>query len=381
VPGAEADTDTKQASRQITADAGVESIPGAAPVDYRFAVNYTNFSYKYGIENTSDGITEHTVGAKLGMSAAFGGTQRIGVDSKFNYFNYDLPTASIADFNSHLDATLIPYYLLEGEFWNVRLGVNVLFITGNYKKLFATPNVSADVNIGAKTVLYVSATGGLRSNSAFQLSREKRYIHPYDNTIPSRILLDATAGVRSGIAPGFWFNLFGGYKVTADDYFFIPYLMSEGFGNMSRTLPLNSDLLYGGLELKYAWQRLAEVSLKGVYNHWKVTNKRMNDDLLSPEWKPYGRPVTELTASVLIRPVDKLSASVDYYLATGRVVRENWNEKMKNINELNFTASYTINDTFGVYLKANNLLFQRYEIIYGYPLQGFNIMAGININF
>jgi len=54
---------------------------------------------------------------------------------------------------------------------------------------------------------------------------------------------------------------------------------------------------------------------------------------------------------------------------------------MKNINELNVTGSYTFNDTFGVYVKVNNLLFQKYEMLYGYPLQGFNIMGGININF
>jgi len=55
--------------------------------------------------------------------------------------------------------------------------------------------------------------------------------------------------------------------------------------------------------------------------------------------------------------------------------------KMTDINDLNFTASWNFNETFGAYLKLNNLLFQKQELWYGYPLQGFNVMAGINLNF
>jgi outer membrane cobalamin receptor len=54
---------------------------------------------------------------------------------------------------------------------------------------------------------------------------------------------------------------------------------------------------------------------------------------------------------------------------------------MKNINELNLTGTYTLNDTFGLYLKLNNVLFQKYELYYGYPMQSFSAMIGVNINF
>ena len=55
--------------------------------------------------------------------------------------------------------------------------------------------------------------------------------------------------------------------------------------------------------------------------------------------------------------------------------------KMNNINELNLTGSYTFNDIFGVYAKLNNILFQEYELYYGYPMQKFSAMVGVNINF
>jgi outer membrane cobalamin receptor len=70
-------------------------------------------------------------------------------------------------------------------------------------------------------------------------------------------------------------------------------------------------------------------------------------------------------------------------LATGRYTQLGGagEYKMNNINELNLTGTYTFNDTFGVYAKLNNILCQKYEVYYGYPLQSFSAMIGVNINF
>ena len=91
----------------------------------------------------------------------------------------------------------------------------------------------------------------------------------------------------------------------------------------------------------------------------------------------------ELNAGITIRPIDKLAVALDYYLATGRSTQlyGEGEYKMNNINELNLTATYTLNDTFGFYVKANNLLAQKYELYYGYPRQRLSAQVGVNINF
>ena len=53
---------------------------------------------------------------------------------------------------------------------------------------------------------------------------------------------------------------------------------------------------------------------------------------------------------------------------------------MKNKEEIRHYLD-TLNDTFGLYLKLNNVLFQKYELYYGYPMQSFSAMIGVNINF
>ena len=84
-----------------------------------------------------------------------------------------------------------------------------MFVTGDNSKFMASPNITADVEVADKTELYLVAGGKLYSNSMYEISQVNRYINPTMELLPSRNYLDGTVGIRSGIAPGFWFDVFG----------------------------------------------------------------------------------------------------------------------------------------------------------------------------
>ena len=54
---------------------------------------------------------------------------------------------------------------------------------------------------------------------------------------------------------------------------------------------------------------------------------------------------------------------------------------MNNINELNIKGSYNILDWLSFYVKANNVMSQKYERYYGYTNQGINALGGISLKF
>lgn len=371
------DRETNQVNQAIQAKIGIESKEDA-PVGYLLDLGYTNFSHKYALSKEQDGPTEHTFDVKFDLNTRFGGEQRIGLDGNVEYFNYSLPTIGSGDeleFENHAEATLSPYYKVAGDNWNLKLGANVMFVTGDNSKFMASPNIAADVEVADKTQLYLVAGGKLYSNSMYDISQVNRYIDPTKELLPSRNYLDGTVGLRSGVAPGFWFDVFGGYKITNDDVFFVPNSAPKDrtFANYSIAMQANAKHAFGGVNLKYSYQQLFDINLKGVYNSWSV------DDIETA----YGKPEMELTAGVTVRPISQVTASLDYYLATGRktFLGALGEEKMNNINELNLTGAYTLNDTFGLYLKLNNVLCQKYELYYGYPMQSFSAMVGVNINF
>lgn len=383
--------DTKQVNQQIGFNAGIESEEGAA-LGYLLDFDYINFSHKYGLVEDIDGIKENTIGVKAGMNALFGGNQSIGVLGKLEYLNYSLPTGiEDLEFENHAEITLTPYYTVEGDIWKIKLGANVMFVTGKHDKLFASPNIKADVTVADKTVLYLDADGKLESNSAYELSLRNRYVNPWEDVRPSRTWLDGKVGLKSGVAPGFWFDVFAGYKATDEDVLFSQ-IIEHNYINYSKANYFNTKNFFAGATLKYDYQDQIEFTLQGVFNNWTVNEEKESGNFTG-KIPAFGRPKAEITSTIDVRPIDKLTISAKYYLATGREglfeapyvgLVEMYNKtisKMDNINELNVTGLYAVTSNVGVYGQLNNLLFQKYDLYYGYPTQGFNVMVGVNINF
>ena len=68
-------------------------------------------------------------------------------------------------------------------------------------------------------------------------------------------------------------------------------------------------------------------------------------------------------------------ANERWYLAAGESQTKN------DINDLSAGALYNINKMFTINLKANNLFNQSYDIWYGHPAQGINVMGGFTFKF
>lgn len=387
----EADRETNQVNQTIKANIGVEAKEDA-DLFYLIDVDYVNFSRKYGANAKLDGPTEHTLDAKFDFNAGFNGNQRIGIGGLVEYFAYSLPTypEGTGDlvFSNHAEVILTPYYKVQGDNWNIKLGANAMFVTGENSSFTASPNVAADVEVADKTVLYLKADGHLYSNSSYELSRACLYMDPSEEIAPTRNWLDGQLGLKSGVAPGFWFDVFAGYKINSSDLLYIPSRMfySGEFGNLVTGMSgIDTKCFFAGANLKYSYQNIIDINLKGVYNSWKGNKDDSwvggpaNQELAYV----YGKPKMELSVGVTVKPVKDLVINANYCLLTDRYTNLYGSQdiKLNNISELNIQAGYTLNETFGVYIKGYNLLNQHYEMFYGYPLQGISLMGGINVNF
>lgn len=56
-------------------------------------------------------------------------------------------------------------------------------------------------------------------------------------------------------------------------------------------------------------------------------------------------------------------------------------EKADAINNLSLSAGYEFFNSLNVFVRFNNLLNQDYITEAGYPVQGFNAMAGVSFRF
>lgn len=379
------DRETNQVNQTIKAKVGVEAKEDA-DIFYLIDLDYINFSHKYGLSAEFDGPTEHTLDAKFDANALFNENQRVGVGGQIEYFAYSLPNVGECEFQNHAEITLTPYYRIGGDNWKVQLGANVMFVTGEDNSVSASPNVSADIEVADKTMFYLTAKGGLYSNSAYETSLVNRYVNPTEEIAPTREWLNGQIGIKSGVAKNFWFDIFAGYRILSDDCILVPasFLEENGFAGLFSAMPdMDSKLFYAGAKLKYKYQNYFDIYVKGVYNNWNGTV-----DYAGITYKDIasfnGKPTLEFNAGVTVNPIDKFSIALDVYIATDRTIfapSSLYFYDLDNICDLSLKADYKFNDTLGIYAKVSNLLNQDYDLYYGYPVQGISLMGGININF
>ena len=397
------DRKTNQVNQTIAATVGIESPESQASdkVGYQVDLSYINFGHKYGIGKFADGPTENTFELGFNLFKNFWSIHNIGISGLFEYFNYSIPAekpmeGSVPEgnfyqyhFKNHAEGAINPYYRVGGENWNLKIGGKFMFATGEESKIMGSPDVALDVTVADRTVFYLTAGGKLYSNSMYDVSNICRYIDPTRELEPSKNWLDGIIGIKSGVARGFWFDIFAGYKITDNDLLFLPpssYYDGHFTNLINGYQAINTKLFYVGANLKYKYQQWFEIGVKGIYNNWSGD---YGDNIIGPNREPehvWGKPEFVFDADVTIRPIDKLTIALSYHLETGRYTLPDAPDatnifKMKDINELNLRASYDFNRTFGLYAQVNNLLNQGYDIFYGYPAQGITVMGGISLRF
>jgi hypothetical protein len=389
------DDSTNQANRTINVHAGIASNI-KEKLGYHAGIDYTNFNQQYSLSKEYKGITESYTGLNLGLNSPFNNGQCFGIDLKLNILSYsapELPASIDADsinFDSRYELTFSPYYKLEREAVKLLLGVNLMAVFQEETHLFASPNIKLDVPFSTNSVFYVDLGGGIESNTMSRLSRTNRYINPAFMPDASRTWIDGLLGVRSNLASGFWVDIFGGYKYTEADVFFNPSKygwINGGFNNVSMVFQPDSRRFQLGASLKYDYKSVFGFYFKGTYNHythtfaetWKnrITGIPNEEEAL----KTYGKPTLLINAGIRVKPNAPLTLNLDYSMLSGMYVYSIQTAAMKSVNDVRLRGSWQFNDTFSAYAQLNNLLFQKHEMFYGYTLQPFTAMAGLNINF
>jgi hypothetical protein len=365
---------------------------------------FLRFDQKYGMSKDVGGVDENKYTFRLGLNTQLGDVnRRLGFAGKMDLYDltFAVNDSMTGNFRgaSHWEMTATPYYQLTGSNWKARLGVNLMYIggdiMGDHADFFLSPDISLEAEVAGKTIFYVNAGGEIQSNDPYNLSKRNRYMNPGSLIAPSYTWLDGMLGIRSGVVPGLWFDVFAGYKITEKEVFFVPSLYRRfdyssgvylsGFNSSYGIFQPDASLFRAGASLKYVYKKWVDFSVKGIYNDWSLKMNRGTEGGISEidkNAKAYGRPGYEVTADLTVRPATPMAFTLGYYLGGDRYTLLAGQEyKMKNINDLKFTASCNFNETLGAYLKLNNLLFQKQELWYGYPVQGFSAMAGINLNF
>ena len=353
------------------------------PINYSGTFSYNYFSTKYGKTITDESFGGNQVDAKLDLNKSFiGGDNLVGIKGEFTGVFYDEIKTLGEDekISNFIMVDANPYIHLEGFNWKMRVGANLDFVFDDENKFYISPNVSFSTMVSENSSLYLNATGGVGKNTYLDMYRESRYLLPNTIVKHSHTPFAIDGGAKIGALNGFRIDVFGGYKKTKDEHFLV--LQSQP-QYQEFLIPLLGDLTHSHIGARVhsnIWSPL-EVAVEVKKNFYSVS-KVKGLDAEPSELKAWNKPGFEVDIDATFSATDKLKVMLGYYFANERwSIAKGINQELDDINNLSAGALYNVNKMFTINLKANNIFNQTYDMWYGYPAQGVNVMGGFTFKF
>ncbi len=387
------DKDLNQVNNSIDFNAGISSEGESDELAYMLKIGYATFNQKYAAYESLDGPKENRFRIGWDVHKGFNTDMAIGLGGYLKNYSMTVPKQEklqFTGFDGYSNLLLNPYFTMEGSNWDLQLGAKINFLLGDSNSVNFAPNINFTYHPLEKMSLYIQMDGGVQDNGLYSMFGENRYVSPMLRIKDSQTSFDASVGIKSAIASNWWFDVFAGYKHTKDEHFFIPVAgyntenstQTYLAGNLNAVQYMDVNVFKMGGSLKYAYQDLFEFGLKATFYQWDVPSKHIDNGGRSVRYEAWNKPTFETDLNIGFRiPQLPLHLNAIYHLETGRKALFEESVKMKNINDLKIRGTYTINDTFSIFGQVNNLLFQKYDLWYGYPAQNFSFMGGLNIRF
>lgn len=343
---------------------------------------YKTFTYKATFEFEHFGYASHfneqrytpEIGVMLGGAP---GKPSGGIDIKGDFLS-----------SGNGDLTLLPYYNYNTATFSAHVGLKLDVRTGDMTigdtkvKRF---HVAPDVQIGwaplSMFAVEARVEGGDRINTAAGYYNLCHYFTPQEMRPYSNVPVDASLKFTVGPVAGVSLKLFGGYSMAND--WLMPSQSRPSLANVgvnilnpyySLFVPYDIKGWLLGAGIGYRWRDIVDFEATAQMAP-QATDKGYY------RWLDRARYVAD--ASVRVHPVDNLDLELGYEFRGGRKLYNyaGAERKLGNKSDLSLGAAYRISPQLSVWLRGENLLNHRYDLLLSVPAQGIKGLVGVSYKF
>ncbi|CAA6690188.1 MULTISPECIES: TonB-dependent siderophore receptor [unclassified Lentimonas] len=137
---------------------------------------------------------------------------------------------------------------------------------------------------------------------------------------------------------------------------------------------VNENYESDGVETSLIWKIQPDLTFRGSYTYTDATSDVNKEPLYTPKH--------QASVSLTWRTLeDKLDLKGSVLYIGERNAQFGSTEESPDYATVNLAAQYAISEVWTVWTSANNILDKDYEEIVGYGTPGFNMMAGVRVNF
>ena len=232
---------------------------------------------------------------------------------------------------------------------------------------------------------YAGLNGGLKSYTYRDLVEENPFVATRLKMDITNVKLGFDGGVRTNILNTVDVHVGVRYRHTDNDYFFNPRIVSA-YNAMIEDRPYNSfDLVYDETKQvsvlgNVRWLVMDDLTVDAGFTYNKCDPAK--------EEHAWYRPTTEGNLNAVYQLNEALSINATFCYQGGRwaKTRPTLGEaaksvKLKDAFDLGLGAEYKLKERFSVFVKAENLLNQKYPYYLDYPVMGIEAFAGLKLAF
>lgn len=349
---------------------------------------YYDFQTNYQLFANRDDLKEHTIFTQLGGKYR-ADRYTIGMNIDMHNVFLSLPKESemydysnAKNMKNYTMLKLNPHVIFTGDIGNINIGIKGAFGIGQGKKGTVCPDVFGTIKLKKDLAyLYACVTGDYEVNNFRTITKENKYIAPDVRIADTYTPIDVYAGLRVKVAKRVNLDVYGGYKIINNPYFFVnkerPVVVN---GDTTMVMTRQFDVVYeknagvfnAGLSADYHYQDRLDMSLSFVVNKWSTDKNEY-------AWQ---RPDWMLNYHFNYNVTKSLRVNLSYAFEGGRyALVKKEAVKMRNAHNVSLGADYKLLNWLNIFAKVDNMINQPYQSWYGYDCHGVNFLAGMSFFF
>lgn len=303
---------------------------------------------------------------------------------------------SVIGDNSETWFYIKPAWYIGNETANLKVGLNAWFVmqSDNDSKARITPNIRANwAPVPELINIFAGIDGNYNSNHYSKIAYENPFVNPDHDVKNSFEKIRFYGGFDGKFSKKTNFKVSAEYSIIDDQGFYYlneSYYIDPAYNPAPLVVDNTFDVLYDNMNRLKLNAEIFHASSDKLDLMASVNYYSYSVDEQSEAWN---MPTWDANFSIGYKVTEQLSLSADIFLIGERkaliiedpgINRIDPTYKSNNLDtafDLNVKGNYQITSKFSVFAQLNNFGFQKYQQWFGYPVQSFNMLAGVSYAF
>ena len=283
---------------------------------------------------------------------------------------------------------IVPSFVMKEDDWTLNIGAGLFYSMDNVKsnnKFLIYPQFNASYKVvGDLMIFYAGAEGTLEQNSYQDFVNDNPFVSPTLTIAPTDKRYNLFAGLKGKLANTVSYNVKASYVNERNKALFRnnDYAANADYAYANSFQVVYDDVLtmrfYG--ELKADFSKNVSFGINGTFSSFTTATKQ----------EAWNLPTIQVASNLDVTITEKWFAGAnlfyvgerkDFTIVELQPTYTTGTVTLKSYFDANANVGFKYSDRLTAFAKANNILNNSYQKWQNFPVQGFQVILGVNYKF